>query len=288
MSDFLAHLAARSSGSGEIIRPRVASLFEPLPSPVGPIGLGGGFPTASEPFVTERPVFEESEARVSAERSASPVAGLSNARTEGRPDERLPQGRLPTRDFASLPRPGVQLVAEEALSQLPGSEAPWPRSAGNVVRVSAALPAESPGDRAPSSLQTPKLGSDRKPPAGDSREARSQGPEHKPPLDGNRDPDSRPSELSLLSRPNPADAILQPHLKAAPQTDHPWPKRARPAVEPEPTIQVTIGRIEVRATSTPAPASAKERQVPRVMSLDEYLQRRSGRGGGRGGAGGGE
>jgi hypothetical protein len=63
-----------------------------------------------------------------------------------------------------------------------------------------------------------------------------------------------------------------------PELDRARTKQTRLAPEPEPTIQVTIGRIEVRATPTPAPASAKERSVPRVMSLDEYLQRRTGRG----------
>lgn len=50
------------------------------------------------------------------------------------------------------------------------------------------------------------------------------------------------------------------------------------AAESEPVIQVTIGRVEVRAASSPAPAASKERPTPAVMSLDEYLRRRSQRG----------
>lgn len=46
-----------------------------------------------------------------------------------------------------------------------------------------------------------------------------------------------------------------------------------------PTIQVTIGRIEVRATPAALPAR-KERSAPQVMSLDDYLRQRS-QGGGR-------
>jgi hypothetical protein len=45
---------------------------------------------------------------------------------------------------------------------------------------------------------------------------------------------------------------------------------------PAPTIQVTIGRIEVRATPPPpAPPQSQQRSTPPIMSLDQYLQQRS-------------
>ena len=45
---------------------------------------------------------------------------------------------------------------------------------------------------------------------------------------------------------------------------------------PAPTIQVTIGRIEVRATPPPpAPSQSQQRSTPTIMSLDQYLQQRS-------------
>ncbi|HKP73493.1 MAG TPA: hypothetical protein VJT82_11180 [Pyrinomonadaceae bacterium] len=46
---------------------------------------------------------------------------------------------------------------------------------------------------------------------------------------------------------------------------------------PAPTIQVTIGRIEVRAAPTPAPARRTSAQTPH-LSLEEYLRRRNGGG----------
>ena len=46
--------------------------------------------------------------------------------------------------------------------------------------------------------------------------------------------------------------------------------------QPEPVINVTIGRIEVRATASQQKQTSKpERRVP-VMSLEEYLRHRSG------------
>jgi hypothetical protein len=53
------------------------------------------------------------------------------------------------------------------------------------------------------------------------------------------------------------------------------PKADSPVV---PTIQVTIGRIEVRATPAVAPTTLPARPKSPVMSLDEYLHRRGGGG----------
>ncbi|GAA0984534.1 hypothetical protein GCM10009555_058450 [Acrocarpospora macrocephala] len=49
---------------------------------------------------------------------------------------------------------------------------------------------------------------------------------------------------------------------------------------PEQVVRITIGRVEVRAAPAAAPARQVERrQERRVMSLEEYLERRA-RGGG--------
>jgi hypothetical protein len=58
--------------------------------------------------------------------------------------------------------------------------------------------------------------------------------------------------------------------KYIPQSPH--------AIPSEPIVQVTIGRIEVRATS-PQISKPKERSSSPVMSLNDYLQERSKRGG---------
>jgi hypothetical protein len=60
------------------------------------------------------------------------------------------------------------------------------------------------------------------------------------------------------------------------------PISAEPTAPPklESIVQVTIGRVEVRATPAPALLPQKERSAPPVMSLDEYLRQRA-QGGGR-------
>jgi hypothetical protein len=58
--------------------------------------------------------------------------------------------------------------------------------------------------------------------------------------------------------------------------------QGHPSPPAEQVINVTIGRIEVRATAAPSPPARATNQKPPVMSLDEYLRRRAsgGRGGG--------
>lgn len=59
-----------------------------------------------------------------------------------------------------------------------------------------------------------------------------------------------------------------------PETPVPTPEAAPP---PMPTVHVTIGRIEVRATPPPATTAQAQRQkpAPTVMSLDDYLHQQA-------------
>ena len=72
----------------------------------------------------------------------------------------------------------------------------------------------------------------------------------------------------------PAKVVVQPRVALY------WEPvalaRPRPGVRAEPTIQVTIGRVEVRATPPAAAVTPRERQTPTAMSLDEYLRHRAG------------
>ena len=52
-------------------------------------------------------------------------------------------------------------------------------------------------------------------------------------------------------------------------------KQPERPIQPPPTIQVTIGRVEVRATPPPSPsATARPTSAPAVKSLDDYLRQR--------------
>ena len=67
---------------------------------------------------------------------------------------------------------------------------------------------------------------------------------------------------------NPSAVLIAPAMLTAAGLE-------RPASQPEPVINVTIGRIEVRATVPPQKQSSKPANRPPMMGLDEYLHRRS-------------
>ncbi len=91
---------------------------------------------------------------------------------------------------------------------------------------------------------------------------------------------SQHSPVADLSQANPvaapAKSVLEPRIQA-----HTPPKET-PKIEElgnphtEPTIQVTIGRIEIRATQNTDKTPAKPRTASTTLSLDDYLKQRNG------------
>jgi hypothetical protein len=83
---------------------------------------------------------------------------------------------------------------------------------------------------------------------------------------------------------NQSSFIVRPKLDHYPEPPSPRPQANTQAQSVEATtervINVTIGRIEVRAMPPPVAAARSNNQKPPVMSLDDYLRQRSGRGGG--------
>ena len=65
-------------------------------------------------------------------------------------------------------------------------------------------------------------------------------------------------------------ALSQAHLSAARQYCH------QPAVSESPTIQVTIGRVEIRAAVASAVSARKTPARSPAMNLDDYLKQRNG------------
>jgi len=103
---------------------------------------------------------------------------------------------------------------------------------------------------------------------------RAVSPEEPPPTTA-----PRPEPLSVeTTRPlTPATVVAQPHVTPYVEPAAPVPAEPAATPGPTPTIQVTIGRVEVQATP-PAPTPKNQRPKPPVMSLDEYLRQRTNRG----------
>lgn len=103
----------------------------------------------------------------------------------------------------------------------------------------------------------------------DPRPARS-------PSTGTRSGEDRAPAAPLppsASTPSPSIVMVQPVVRSAPPPAAVAEAAEAPA--PAPVIEVSIGRIEVRATQAPASA-APVRHASSALSLDDYLRRRGG------------
>ena len=93
---------------------------------------------------------------------------------------------------------------------------------------------------------------------------------------GSTDGNTKASPLTALI-PKPSPQPLLPALVKA-RFDQPINDGTPPeeSASPDTVVNVTIGRIEVRATPAPQARTETRRNAPRLMSLDDYLRRRSG------------
>ena len=104
--------------------------------------------------------------------------------------------------------------------------------------------------------------------------------ERENPTHASPDPRKRNSEETSSPHPTQRAPALETVVTGAPRTDAISARRQfrdeATSVKAEPTVNVTIGRIEVRAaTKIPEAQPQKERREHQVLSLDEYLSQRS-------------
>lgn len=280
MSDFLGRLAARTLGLAPVVAPRLPSLFEP---PAGPVAL----PAA----LTERPALglEEEEHDAVPEPRPTPPRRPDTARGQREPAGEAPartvplrsagrREREPTPDAAAAPRtaPPVPVSARVVPGAVEGPRGrvapPSPARASRSARegsldgratagpeVRAPLGSATVGPVAAGLAPVPRAA--REEPAKPARAAAASVPAQ-PPAPGS----SLPSPLGSLA---PSRLPHFPQLAAL--------TTAGRRSEPPPRVEVTIGRIEVRATSTASAAPARRAAASSVPSLDDYLRRRDGR-----------
>ena len=279
MSDYLGNLAARSLEPAQAVRPRLASRFEPVPSATSPF--------QAEPATLFETAVEETAVAPAPTRGPRPVVAPRERMAPPEPVEEEPSAPPRRRRTRRAP------VVEEA-EPVPERSRPEPASAAVAAPVPVAvaplqkrfagrgvLPSEA---SPPGPLST---GVER----GNDTQAKELvvpvvravvRDESDRPIAPDRSPLSTPvergtgGEASRASRPKdrqpaqrePASTVLQPKITVIERT--PPPHREAPA----PTIQVTIGRIEVRATPA-AKAPARERPAAQpALSLEEYLRQR--------------
>lgn len=312
MSDFLSNLLYRSSGAAEVIQPRLPSLFEPATPYTGSLAATGSqldevarevrwesvrddtdaersqsqMRPETEPPLDARPMLRE-ERHFQREPVGESRPRSADAMPDRSQDEEMEPPRIPPQmthaapymdktfrtppliDARPVPRrpnlPSDNTAETRERESQPASPLAQPR-AGTVQRPESSPAASAVHRPTPQHPAAPSNSGVTKPAA--LREPQ--------PVATTR-PRFAPSEPSRPSRPeaSPRPAAVAPLPPPARRVDlaHPLPP-ARTSVPTEPTIQVTIGRIEVRAVSSPASA-AKERTASPVMSLNEYLRQQA-------------
>ena len=267
MSDFLARIAARSRGAIATVQPRPVSMFEPAGSAVD-IAPPSPSPSGEIKETTEaRETFNRGPINRSPERAIG-VARPTLDRATGSslqfdsdhnevsgPSIRLQRRQRPeTGEGPVLRSPQARAVAEAG-----ENSSPLPQMANLSPTVSDARTKDNPAMRPRDHVSVPRLSHE-------------------------RDERATTDDIRTIIERHP---IVRPQITSSPTTfsaaaaKAPIPSRFQPANELPPSdteetvVNVTIGRIEVRAI-TPQTPRRRELPQPPVMSLDEYLKRERG------------
>jgi hypothetical protein len=259
MSDYLNGLVARSLSLAQVIKPRVPSLFEPQAIGGRLSAHGLSVKTKEDDALSE--TVTETVARPRPSEQRKPGQRWFDDSVELR--EGRSQATVPT---LVIPQP-VEAKAEQARAappiQAPTIEPPAPQPILPTPETRTITRAAQELDRPVVTQSGTRIVMEKtviqdKP----QRQALLRLEPSIPPQA------QRLPELPVGLRPREKPGGREAKAPAEPQS--------KP--EPAPTIHVTIGRIEVRATTPSAPPH-KQRTEPQVMSLDEYLRQRAGRGG---------
>jgi hypothetical protein len=283
MSNYLANLAARSVQKEPRLQPRPLSLFEPWP------GLWmGALPT---PTLTV--VADEGEAWATAVSAPPPTPSLAPPTVTVVAGRHEHGGLIPP-PTPSLAPPTVttpQMAWKTAVQPNhappelppPAQHSELPPASITIMREIARPGPPPPVQPAPAHITTTIHAAQQQPiqPAALPPAAPLLPAAVHPPVatdDGRFPTPSPPSPITLIrtqtTPPTLPAPATHPSIHHSPFTIHDSQFLPHPP-EPAPIIQVTIGRIEVRAT--PPPPAREKRQSPSpAMSLDDYLRQRNG------------
>lgn len=301
MSDFLANLVNRSLAPRPAVRPQLISLFEPLSADRAAI-----FPPDDQ---TQRPTTEkqiepisdrvsqlESLWRASPERTVT--AGTVQA-PHALPPDQFRREQLEAQPSTLARSKETYVIGVRAESDKDQDRAAPPYDAHPTVRNEKST---GPIAREPEKKQSTDLVANTemetaKPDARERHAARRQEYQDAPnamsiPPVAHQPEKKRKRSSEVLANIEteltetiardrraarnifPAREIQLAQLRPAPVTR--IASRQPPDIPaPEPSINVTIGRVEVRATLPPAPSKTPRASAP-ILSLDEYLHQRAG------------
>lgn len=305
MSDYLDRLIARSLALAEVVQPKVGSLFEP-PSLVAGVQPSDQGPDSGR--WDEGAMGKETEFNITT-RDRTPPRSLTGRVVESPPSD---EGITPLPDQTNRPADIVPKISGEQSDRLRPIQAAEGSTEARADAVLSHWPEEWPtqfdlldkavgqadeavgaraGDAAKPELvplaavrndatrTTPRGGIEQqnRPTAVQSMQqtsVRQHGPGAHPeptPGPGHKLVAAAKLESSVSRMSFARSPVAQHHLTSAAA----GPGDSVTTPESKPTIRISIGRIEVRATTPPAPMPrAKTVQPAPTLSLDEYLKQR--------------
>ena len=247
MSDYLGHLVMRALSQAPMVRPQLPSLFEPS---VASDGIGSELEieqeTLSEPLTLVRTPRPSSLGEL----QSTPIT---------RPSE------TPISSESA-----IETANQSETAEYPPSITKQP---AHKQRESEPLSLQTKTSVAPVASEQRRIDSD-----ADQHEnvaRRGKAPTEVSQLSAPNSQQIRPNLVRAASNVEKARAVqaVVPSLRSSPQ----FPASAPPASAP--TVNVTIGRVEIRANVS-APPPVRPRPKPgNVLSLEDYLRQRS-KGGG--------
>jgi hypothetical protein len=273
MIDFLTSLTARSFGTETAIRPRVASLFEPV--------HGGDTTVREAPSAEPIEITVAKEVEVQSDGARKMNRPTSASREDGTAKVNLNVNVNDTK-YSANANP-VSVLPPRVSSGSPEKSA---LASERIEMKNTAVAANVRPQRA-QPLQVQEDDTNEHELIRDSEgSAPKRAPARAPVTANTRDESLEHEHCGLVLPPKIASDLAAQMKNAALAMNAGSSASARDkmktasstlAAESEPSIHVTIGRIEVRATSERKPASRTKTASP-VMSLDEYLHRRTQRG----------
>jgi hypothetical protein len=289
MSDFLTRLATRSSGTVGTVRPRLASRFEPTAAP-GPGAAAAGSRDGEPGTASADPrlVWDETELR--SVRAATPLAA------EPPPVDPMrrprPRPLAPDPDTRYAADPSAPPAADLAAPAVAPRDQPGPAPARRAPQPPGQPPRDPSPERTEPGAARDAPGAPVRAPAVASQDLAETAREPRPRVHVPATPRAAPLPARDATVPRspllvpdqeravrpPLPAVAHATLPAAMAGVRPGAARGSSQAPAEPAIHVTIGRIEVRTSSTPA-APPNGRTSSPIVGLDEYLKRRTGGGG---------
>lgn len=272
MSDYLDNLVNRSLNLKEVVQPRPISLFEPLPGtawpPPGPLTA---LEMAERETVSGEQAFESLQAapRAAGRPLASPFATSPGTEPGYLSDSLAISVRRARSSAGQQPLTTTALETDETGPEPPRIQ-PGPDSGPPTCPPIPGIPVQP--EPAMEHTVIERIVSLAAPPPTQAVSLSTEAaPRRRPP-----ELESRTVVRAALPQTGPAAAtpvVARPQVRPYPEPG--LPSAASPAAKPEPTIQVTIGRIEVRATPAASPPKKQTPTAP-MLSLADYLRQRNG------------